>query len=524
MVIIRRPSLRAALLFVLGAASIAPLSCTLTYPVRSPEPYVRFLDLESGPSSGGEQGQGTIVTLYGDRFGEARGRSRVTIDGREVARYLRWSETEISVAIGATASSGPLVVETNWGRSGDETIFTVRSGTIRCVSSDGADEGSGTWGGCWRSVGHALSQASPGDIVYLRDGVEEAATLSVERAGSQDMPIAIVAYPGETATLRGGIRVPNTGARPSDLTLAGVRIVGGDRALELSGARWRIVACEIECTAMLTEQVGEGCLWIADSEAIGIVGNEIHDLELAPVAGTSSAVAISVSSNVRDLELAWNRVHDNHVCGDVLISSDGGTGPSAISIHHNRFTDNRGVGIHVEEVDSSGGPIDVANNVFARIGSGTGRAECSESVFPEPVCVSAACVVGDTEAVHVRFNTFVGCGAGGSRAVVSGCGSSAEIVLDDNVVVQSGGDFYAAPATALRGLSNLWYGAGAGPPSCEDNVDAREPPFVSDADGDYRLRAESEGVDRATGAAPARDADGAPRPRGRAADLGAFER
>ena len=58
----------------------------------SPGPRLFFTDLESGPNRGGQDDLGCYVTLWGEGFGASRGESKVTMGGREVARYVEWGQ------------------------------------------------------------------------------------------------------------------------------------------------------------------------------------------------------------------------------------------------------------------------------------------------------------------------------------------------------------------------------------------------------------------------------------------------
>src|SRR5208283_4120460 len=75
-----------------------------------------FTDLTSGPNTGGENNNGTILTIYGRNFGATQGTSTVTIGGGAVATVNQWGGTSkagtaaaqlqtISVAIGAAAKT-----------------------------------------------------------------------------------------------------------------------------------------------------------------------------------------------------------------------------------------------------------------------------------------------------------------------------------------------------------------------------------------------------------------------------------
>src|SRR6266436_7008655 len=155
-------------------------------------PRIFFTDLTSGPSTGGENNNGTILTIYGRNFGVTQGTSTVTVGGGAVVGYLKWGgkskaataaaklET-ISVAIGPNAKSGTVVVTTSLGVSScEDTLdgcqFTVRSGNIFCVSTTGSDSNNGNFpSSCWATVSHANSSMSAGDTTYVENGINETA-------------------------------------------------------------------------------------------------------------------------------------------------------------------------------------------------------------------------------------------------------------------------------------------------------------------------------------------------------------
>src|SRR6202022_4290008 len=128
------------------------VTLNLSGPPSPAAPVILFTDVESGPNTGGQSNQGTILTIYGKRFGAIQGSSTVTVGGGNVASYLGWTSRKISVAIGANAGSGDVVVRTANGTS-NGTPFTVRSGAIYCVSTSGKDTNPGTFtGGCFATL------------------------------------------------------------------------------------------------------------------------------------------------------------------------------------------------------------------------------------------------------------------------------------------------------------------------------------------------------------------------------------
>src|SRR5579863_3225278 len=227
----------------LGGIVAAGLLCQALYAAA---PSVMFTDLLSGPNTGGENNNGTILTIYGRNFGATRGSSTVTVGGGAVAAYLVWGgrsapstalaqlET-ISVAIGASAATGTVVVTTSAGASTcvnpqENCQFTVRSGNIRLVQVGGSDSAAGTFAAPWVSITKAAHTLSAGDIAYIKTGVSQtgqdnfAANVLVQNSCTQAAPCALVAYPGATA---------NVGTTPS-----------GDqsRGIYLDFSNWWVIA------------------------------------------------------------------------------------------------------------------------------------------------------------------------------------------------------------------------------------------------------------------------------------------
>ncbi|PYU17738.1 MAG: hypothetical protein DMG29_00250, partial [Acidobacteria bacterium] len=97
-----------------------------------------------GPNIGGQNDNGTILTLYGKRFGPTQGGSTITVGGGQVALYLLWSDSKVAVAIGANAATGSVVVHTSVGDS-NGVPFTVRPGNIYFASPAGSDTNPGTF-------------------------------------------------------------------------------------------------------------------------------------------------------------------------------------------------------------------------------------------------------------------------------------------------------------------------------------------------------------------------------------------
>src|SRR6202000_1381326 len=181
---------------VLGVSALA----------QTADPRIVFSDLQSGPNSGGANNKGAVVTIYGFCFGATRGTSTVPIGGAAADNYLQWSDTKVSFQLGNAAVTGNIVINVS-GVASNGMPFTIRPGKLYFVSPTGADTNAGTFAAPWHSVVKAKNAAVAGDVIYLLNGVNEtgldssSATLALAKSGTAALPIAIIAYPGATATI-----------------------------------------------------------------------------------------------------------------------------------------------------------------------------------------------------------------------------------------------------------------------------------------------------------------------------------
>ena len=264
----------------------------MSSPPPSGAPAVFYTDLTSGPNNGGENNQGTILTICGKNFGTSQGNSYVTIGGGAVASYKIWGGNRpcgagghlplesVVVAIGPNTATGPVVVTVNGVTSNTNVNFTVRPWTstnsrifcINSVSGNNANNGQfasdpqslpGTKG-CWASARYARGNLRPGDIAYLghvnSDGTGREdfqsetgedpcggyGSLSLKTgtcggvnkgavSGTPSQPIALAGYPGVTATF-GGTGMTYAwygiwtwnGATPAYWTISNITAIGGE--------------------------------------------------------------------------------------------------------------------------------------------------------------------------------------------------------------------------------------------------------------------------------------------------------
>ena len=364
-------------------------------------PVIFYTDITSGPNSGGEDNNGSYLTIFGTHFGATRGDSKVTINGQSIAQYLLWSDKKIGVQVGHV-STGPIVVSVGGVFSNSEKTFTVRPGRIFYVgasvdNSAGSCSG-GTYAQPWgltnfasqseaaykrtmRTPSFYYTCMSLGDTLVFLNGVSYPyyggagwnSSLSLgdskKKATSSEF-YTFMARPGATARLGGAgwakfpIRDHSSGYNVvSGLTLTGSGVSGGT----LFTAHDRVVGNEVTCP---------DC-WGPAGSAIGgdgfiFYGNTVHDVStLNPGGSNKTYHAIYVAGN--NIEIAWNRIYNTRAYNGVQIHHDGSSGFYNVSIHDNDIADVNGSGINLSTIDPSSGYIKVFNNVIHHVGLAMAR-------------------------------------------------------------------------------------------------------------------------------------------------------
>ena len=263
----------------------APCTVVATF---IPAPLVIYTDILSGPNTGGENGKGIYLSIFGKNFGSTGVGTniKVFINNVEVDnyRYLGPSKgrpdiQQITVQVGAISSPTPgialpiRVVSQGISSNVDQT-FTVLPGNIYFVAKTGADTNAGTFASPYRTVqkdplnnlgtGFSIETVPnrgvwglvrAGDFIVMRGGVwtdrakdgyfmrmqnKSGCALGVNCAqggGTTSGPIAIMGYPGEDVfintdtTFTGAISAADTARHElgygSRFTLTNLRIEGG---------------------------------------------------------------------------------------------------------------------------------------------------------------------------------------------------------------------------------------------------------------------------------------------------------
>lgn len=182
-------------------------------------PEVLFVDVESGPVTGGPNNEGAPISIFGRGFGAARGQSRVTIGGVAVSSYWVWGERNaanaaldmIVVQPGPLVTGGAIVVTVAGSASNSNYQFTKTNSKIHAIATTGSDSASCTMSLPCATIQHVAGNvAAPGDILLMRGGnySESEVWLRADynQSGAAGLQKVIKAYPGEVVNLTNAAR------------------------------------------------------------------------------------------------------------------------------------------------------------------------------------------------------------------------------------------------------------------------------------------------------------------------------
>jgi uncharacterized protein (TIGR03437 family) len=440
-------------------------------------PALFFSDITSGPNTGGENGNGAYVTIYGNYFGASQGISTATAGGGAMVNCKSWGATwlwyqKLACQLGPNAASGSLVVTVN-GQSSNPLPFTVTSGNIYFVSTNGSDNNSGSFASPWATLLNARNVMQPGDITYAMNGVSQssddgtgwdsALLLSGGNQGNwcsaSGPPRALVVYPGATVTIgnpTGGL--PDFGLRTSDCqgnyVFAGIAFRGQAPAQPGSGANYRFVASDITCP-YTQGYGGSACFETSQASYIYFYGNHVYEAGTADASALFQGVYFSTDSTYVDM--GWNLVENVHGCRGVQVHSSplGSGGLSdptghdqySISIHDNTIHDTQCDGIIVDTVDPSQGPVSIYNNVIYNAGEGPDNPEGSGGWNCINIPASTENGPNGSGTVEIFNNTLFACGTFASPPYSS----------DNSAIAENGDESEGAPAIYVHSRNNLIY-------------------------------------------------------------------
>lgn len=207
-----------------SAQSAPAQATTASNPPPPPPPTnqglaVLFIDVESGPTSGGPNNLGAPIAIFGKGFGASRGSSRVTIGGVEVASYLVWGQNNahnpfldmIVVQPGPAVTGGPVVVNVNGNNSNVDQTFTANTGSIYYLATNGVDNTTCSQAAPCATIHHAATNVMrAGDVLLARGGSYSENEVWIRgeygHSGTLGQQKVIKNYPGEEVYLPNAAR------------------------------------------------------------------------------------------------------------------------------------------------------------------------------------------------------------------------------------------------------------------------------------------------------------------------------
>jgi hypothetical protein len=440
-------------------------------------PVLFYSDITSGPSTGGENGNGAYVTIYGNYFGPSQGSSTVTAGGGAMVNCKVWGAAtfwyqKLTCQLGSQAASGNLVVTVS-GQSSNALPFTVAAGNIYFVSTTGSDSNAGNFTAPWLTLLKARDTMQPGDITYAMNGVtqstddgtgwDSAFLLSGEDQGTwcsaTGSPRALVAYPGATVTIgnaTGG--APDWGLRTSDCqgnyVLAGISFRGQFPGELGGGSNYRIIDSDITCPYSVGSG-GGSCFETSQATYIYFYGNHVYNAGATNASSLFQGVYFSTDSNYVDM--GWNLVEEVHGCRGVQVHSSplGSGGPSdptghdqySISIHDNTIHDTQCDGLIVDTVNPSEGPVTIYNNLIYNAGEGPNNPQDSGGWNCINIPGSTANGPAGSGTVEIFNNTLYACGTFTSPPYENA----------NNGIAENGNEALGAPPIYVESINNLIY-------------------------------------------------------------------
>lgn len=482
--------------------------------VSAAKPVLNFTDLISGPDTGlGDgKGSGVIVTVWGQFLGSSQGSGTIkycdssstcrsghvyywkNADGNLPSGPARLYEShrmqEIAFSI-PDSSIGAGMIKVTVNNNETSLPFTVRSGNIFHVKSNGSDSNTGSWSSPWLTTNKAVATAGVGDTTYVYNvdsgGKSEKRGIYMRQGfnATTANQWALVAYPGNQPQVVGqrGIWSWDT----NGLVWSKFKVLqnenGNSGSDGIGTSNWgRVVGNSVtdypgSCMSGAAGAISGGR---PDSRTPGIegakvFGNYIYEYS-CPTASKlhhTTYFTLRESSNpqVEGWEVAWNYLRDNDAKNGIHNYDEGATCgdiTTKVKIHNNVVVNQAGAGITVESACGWSNNWDVFNNVLINSGY------LSDIDNPRSgVNTQALNVLGDlTGIIHFFNNTIHSWDPenkdGTEQACLTNKSSAARIKFNDNVCYTSvDKPFYTdkGKGAAISGSRNAWIYTGGSTPS-----------------------------------------------------------
>ncbi len=505
--------------------------------VQAQMPTIFFTDLVSGPATGGENGAGAYVTAYGNFFGSTPG--TVTIGGVAATNVKIWGAPslwyqKLTFQIPSNVGKGATSIQVKTGSGTSNAMpFTVRAGNIYCVSNTGSDSNTGHFPSCWRSVTQAKSSMAAGDITYLENGVSQTsvddynAALSIRTGGTAASPVALVAYPGATATIGTdsmtfGVRTPAVSGTMDYWVLSGLTLRGQDALDLLGNTGWRIIGNDFSCPQGSGQSA---CLHTDSNTNLYVYGNHVHNVGDQAGAIDKYFHAVYFTTNTVHVWMGWNEVAPNPShsttsggCRAIQFYSTGGSDQFDLHVYNNLVHDAICDGINFATVDPSKGTVEAYNNVVYHVGTGPDPSNGSSNYS----CVLAGSSGNPSAAVQIYNNTFYDCG-GRQTTDAGAIAPDTALVARNNIVYQLPGESYinsSSGTSSLTGSNNIWYGSSGLPSTTTANITSN-PLLNNVSNSEFNLMSGSPAIGHGVNTGLTQDFNGLGRNPG-APDIGAL--
>lgn len=548
------------------------VSAKFLKPVTSKtSPYLYFSDLAVGARSGNSDtslGQapsknGAIVTIYGRNLS-----GNVTISvGGAVVKYIyhkgpakppyspanlymshRMDMIIFQIPRRSTVGNTFIQVKKNHEVSNGLSFKVKDSGNFYFIKTTGSNNGDGSFNDPYLDVNQVIGLVGPGDIIYLGDGMtiteksgKYRSIVNLNKHGSEDAPIGMVAYPGATVNI--GRRdvgraifnwvSGNSDNRANAWVIAKIRFISRACAVKVSD-HVRIIG-NYFTGPHATGATGMVCQPDAANH-VRVYGNEFYN-----VGATNSRKLYHVvylkssrsSSGPRlptetDKIVGYNYFHDNLANRAINFYSE--KAATAFSennkIHDNYIINQGGDGIFLGNYMT--GENWIFNNVVINPG---GHLNNWGYTGHSGISLRNAGHDEVTTTVHVYNNTIYG---GGWSVRPNNYGSiyfsrstikRVNVDMKNNIFYSTGSPYFAgsgASSVPKRAYKNLYFGIPNIPTSDTAAINA-DPLFVDIAKGNARLRKGSLAIDQGANVVDVqRGILGQPRISG-SYDLGAYE-
>jgi hypothetical protein len=493
-------------------------------------PRIFYTDIISGPNSGGENGNGTYLSIFGTGFGPDISLVTVTVGAGAVPRKMflgtsngRSDVQQLSVQLGPANTTGPIKVTVGGIDSNTDQTFTVTTGAITLCTTV-------------TCVNNTLAGASPGATVAIRGGTYTAEIYFHNVSGAAGLPLMVLGYPGENVNFSisgGGGNCVHTFYQGANGT-QGHYVVAGINC-DMNGAGGSVIGMGVDLTDVrvvnnvaccMFENSGGSAAISGSGTNFKVLGNHVRDNGGSKLYhGLYFDGRAATSDNY---EIAYNHIHNQTGGRGIQIFGDAGRTITNVRVHHNLIHN-----IHLDGIlfgDQTGTGFQAYNNVVYQVADPAMQGPTTDAG------VGGGCIRfnGLALVALVYNNTFVDCAKDNDASNSEGIRFQAAntITLRNNIVasgivVPSGAAPYARieSAMTITSSNNLWFGAGAAP-SFDTSRQITDPLFVSALVANFRVLAGSPAIDNGSTSVNAlvtSDFDGNARPQGSAPDIGAFE-